>query len=373
MRTYKWRSPKNSEVKHGIDYVDNTGKRVRRIVASTRKGAEKILAKIRVELETGEYYDRKQKVDTTVGELIERYKVYFSGKDSYETECCHLAAIESHFKASTLISSISQEDVEVFQRIRENVPSRHGGKNNPEQKRTQSTVNRELECFRRLLNKAIDWRLLRDNPVDSKILFDEPKGKIFYLSVEEAGALLDAAEEEGRSRRRCKRNPHLYAIILTALETGARLSNILNLKWADIDFSKSNLYLPDTKPGTSLEVPMSSRLADAIKQIPQRLGSEFVFAKQDGAPYKRIDKSFHRAREKAGIPKEKTFHSLRHTFITHELDRGISIHIVAKICGQSTTYMTERYGHLIKGREHEAVDRLPEWRKEWRKESANVG
>lgn len=360
-------------MKYGIDYVNNTGKRVRSIVATTRKNAEKILAKIRVELETGEYYDRKQKVDTTIGELIERYKVFFSSKDSYETECFHLTAIESHFKSSTPISSISQEDVETFQRIRMNVPSRLGGKNNPERKRALSTVNREVQCLRRLLNKAINLKLLRKNPVRSDVLFDEPKGKISYLTAEQAGALLDAAEEEGRSTRRCKRNVHLYAIILTALETGLRLSNVLNLKWADLDFAKRNIHLPDTKAGTSLNVPMSSRLAEALDKIPRRLGSEFVFANQDGEAYKRIEKSFKRSREKAGIPKGVTFHTLRHTFITHTLDRGVPIHTVAHICGHSTTYMTEVYGHLIKGREHEAVERLPEWRKEWRQEGSDVG
>ncbi len=60
---------------------------------------------------------------------------------------------------------------------------------------------------------------------------------------------------------------------------------------------------------------------------------EYVFPNQAGEAYKRIEKSFDRAKKRAGIPKGFTFHDLRHTFITHALDRGVPILVVASIVG----------------------------------------
>ena len=48
--------------------------------------------------------------------------------------------------------------------------------------------------------------------------------------------------------------------------------------------------------------------------------------------------------------------------MSHALAQGVSIHVVARIVGHSTTRMTERYAHLIEGQEHDAVERLPEWK-----------
>ena len=362
MKIYCVVNPITKKRAYGVRYTDNTGKDIRRRVADTRKQAEQIAAQIQVELREGMYFDRRSIGNTTLGDLITQYKEDFKVKDSYRTECGHLAAIQNYFTKDRVISTITLEEVEGFRRARIAAPSRRGGTDDPTKRRSLSTVNRELECLRRLLNKAIDWKLLRDNPVDASLLFEEPKGKISYLTVEQAGALLDAAEAEGRSKRRCKRNIHLATIILVALETGMRLGNVLGLRWADVDFAKRYIHLEDTKPGTSLNVAMSARLADALAKVPRRLGSKYVFANQKGEAYKRIEKSFDRAKERAGIPASFTFHDLRHTFITHALDRGVPILVVARIVGHATTYMTERYAHLIEGREHEAVNALPEWR-----------
>jgi integrase len=352
---------RDGELSWGIDYYDAAGKRQRRIVADNEELASDIGAKIQLELREGVYFDRKATGRATLGEAIEVYKVHARGIDSFATELGHLRAIESFWPAGTLLSSIDEGSVEAFRDVRLDVPSKRGGKKNPSKKRSPSTINRELECLRRVLYFAIKKKMLRgENPVTAEVLSIEPKGKIMYLTHEEAAALVAAAREHASWRRRVKKNVHLPGIILTALYTGMRLTTVLNLRWADVDSHKRNLYLPDTKSGQSQNVPMAAILMEELKRIPRTLGSPYVFSKRDGEAFKRISKSFNHARARAGLPKSFTFHGLRHTFVTWSLAGGWPIHVVAKIVGHSTTRMTEIYGHLLPDAGHAVVDSLPD-------------
>jgi site-specific recombinase XerD len=57
------------------------------------------------------------------------------------------------------------------------------------------------------------------------------------------------------------------------------------------------------------------------------------------------------------------FHDLRHTFDTQMIDAGIDLYVIGKIVGHTNTTMTERYGHLVKGRDKETVEKLLDWEK----------
>jgi len=49
--------------------------------------------------------------------------------------------------------------------------------------------------------------------------------------------------------------------------------------------------------------------------------------------------------------------------ITHMIDAGIDLYVIGKIVGHTNATITERYGHLVKGRDQEAVEKLPDWEK----------
>ncbi len=72
--------------------------------------------------------------------------------------------------------------------------------------------------------------------------------------------------------------------------------------------------------------------------------------------------SHENACRRAGI-KACHFHDLRHTFVTRVIDAGIDMYVVGIIVGHSNATMTERYGHLAKGKDQEAVEKLPGWEK----------
>jgi len=98
------------------------------------------------------------------------------------------------------------------------------------QTRQPATVNRYLATLRHAFNIAVtDWEWANKNPLQ-RIMLTEARGRDRHLSDNEITALLDAA--------RSSAHPHLYAMVLIALTTGARRGEITGLRWGDVDLSK---------------------------------------------------------------------------------------------------------------------------------------
>ena len=86
-----------------------------------------------------------------------------------------------------------------------------------------------------MFNKAIAWNKLNGpNPVKGVKLFKE-QGRDRFLEKEEIPRLIEACVE------------YLKPIVITAIHTGMRKSEILNLRWRDVDFIRDTIYLTQTK------------------------------------------------------------------------------------------------------------------------------
>lgn len=356
MKTYKFIS-KEGKTSYGIDYHDAGGKRIRRIVADTKRQADEIGAAIQVELREGRYYDRKAEKEVTIDTVAELHLEAFKNRPSVSSEEALAAAVITHFKGR-MIGSITRADLDGFRNSRIELVRRTGRKASP------STVNHEVWMLKKLINRAVESGYLRQAPftIKKKDLVPAPKGRISYLELAEASSLLEAC-------RASKRSPLLYPIVLTALETGMRRGEILGLKWADVDLKLRKIYLgkcADTgasqvKDGDRRFVPISEKLARTFQGIIRILGNPYVFPGKDGEAMHDNRTGFEKALADAGITRNFHFHDLRHTFATWALVNGTPIEVLAKILGHSTTAMTEIYAHVLKGREQAAVECLPAW------------
>jgi len=109
--------------------------------------------------------------------------------------------------------------------------------------RSDISVNRELETFRTLLNKAVEWGWMEQNPFDrfkkpdgkSSLFYPENNDRIRYLTEDEIKKLLDVSP------------PHLQNIIKAAIFTGLRAGDILRLKWIQVDLGKGILVFNEQK------------------------------------------------------------------------------------------------------------------------------
>ena len=185
-------------------------------------------------------------------------------------------------------------------------------------------------CIKLAIN---EWGLMLDkNPVENvnKPSSNPPRER--RLSDEELGLLIKASSRT--------RNSNILPIVLFALETGMRRSEILGLEWQLIDFEKRVALLPKTKNGNSREVPLSTNALRILGKQKTKL-HPVPFPISDNA----FRLAWERLRERAGITNLK-FHDLRHEAISRLLEPGLNMAEVATISGHKDPKMLFRYTHL---------------------------
>jgi len=158
----------------------------------------------------------------------------------------------------------------------------------------------------------------------------------------------------------------LKAIILTGFLTGLRKSELLNLRWRNIDLKRCSIIVEskDTKnkkPKITYFDPMLTEVLEAIKIK----GGEYVFPSpiKKGKPLSDIRTAWHNALRRAGLDKQSegqekiVFHTLRHTFASHHMMQGTDPDTLKELGGwKSNEY--QRYAHLSPEHKEEAARRL---------------
>ena len=221
--------------------------------------------------------------------------------------------------------------------------------------RTSSTTNRYLAVLSKAFNVAVkEWAWLKDNPVLKITRPKENKPRERYLEKDEITLLLSEC-------RKCKKSPYLYAIVLFALATGARLGEIVNLKWDDIDFLRAAATFRDTKNGETRSVPLSKLISICLKEEYSRrlVPSRYVFPSKDGKKPADIRTGWNNVLKKTGLI-GVCFHSLRHTAASHLAQMGVSTLEIAAILGHKTLSMVKRYSHFSTSATAQAVNRMNE-------------
>ena len=315
-----------------IDYYAQ-GKRYREKVGSSRKLAEIVLKKRKVEIAENKFLDIKREQRVKFEDLTKLYLELHArpNKKTWHSDEDTIKVLNRHFLGKYL-HEITTMLVEKFkaERAKEVSPA---------------TVNRALACLKCMFNKAIEWGKAEHNPVKHVKLFKENNKRLRYLEKEEIVKLLSNC------------SAHLKPILIVALNTGMRKGEILNLKWHDIDFRRGITYLLDTKNGEKREVPMNKQVKSALIKVRKRPNSPYIFCNKNGKPYGDIKKSFFTALNKSDILKFR-FHDLRHTFASHLVMSGVDLNTVRELMGHKSLQMTLRYSHLSPDHKQRAVDIL---------------
>jgi len=312
-----------------IDYYAD-GRRYREAIGSNRKVAERALAKRRVEIAEGRFLDVKEQSATTFDEIAELFLTYSrSNKLSWERDERSVALLRGTFGGKRL-DQITPLDVEQYKNARRKLVG-------------PATVNKELACFKTMFSKAVIWGKAAANPVKKVTFFREPPGRVRFLSLEEIQRLLAEAAE------------HLKPILLVALHTGMRKSEILSLTWRDVDLRQRIIYVRTSKNGTAREVPMADPVYATLSRLVLDDGP--VFRHADGSRVVSIRTAFDRAVRRAKI-EEFSFHDLRHTFASYLVMNGVELVTVKELLGHKAIQMTLRYAHLSPLHKRSAVNTL---------------
>jgi len=211
---------------------------------------------------------------------------------------------------------------------------------------SNATINRYLSALKKIYNIAISNEMVTKSPCKNIKQLKEDNHKIRYLSTEEEKRLFTEIPER------------IKPIIITALHTGLRRSNILYLKWENIDFDFNYIEIlkQDNKGHKVIKIPISDTLLNVLNNIEKT--SEYVFVNpKTNKPYNNINKSFKNACQRAGL-KDFRFHDLRHTVATRLVEKGVDIRTVQEIMAHSSIVTTQRYMHPTPKRKIEAISIL---------------
>ena len=140
-------------------------------------------------------------------------------------------------------------------------------------------------------------------------------------------------------------SPSVIHALRVLLMTGARLQEVLTMKWEYVDFENGKIHLPDSKSGKKT-IWLSDRAKDYIDAIPHKRGNPYVFPGQrKGSRLINIQKPWRKLRAIAGLDNVR-IHDLRHTYASLAVSQNLSLPIVGKLLGHKSTKSTERYAHL---------------------------
>lgn len=216
-----------------------------------------------------------------------------------------------------------------------------------------ATVVRYLAALSHAFTLAVEeWHWIEDNPVLKVTKPKEPRGRVRFLSEDERERLLAAC--------RASTSPHLYPVVVLALSTGMRSSEIMGLTWDRVDLQRGRILLEETKNGERRVVPLVGHAADVLREHAKvrRLDTNGLWPSRVH-PEKPVDlrQPWVKALEVAQI-EDFRFHDLRHSAASYMLMNGASIAELAEVLGHKTLQMVKRYSHLPESHTRGIVERM---------------
>ena len=308
-------------------------KQIKRSTGTTNKKlAEKILAKFRVDIVEGRWFEKDMASQYTYEELIERFKREYMPSleptTSRRYKSC-LTHLNKFFTGMTL-NLITSDNLSTYFSNRRNEGA------------MPSTVNKERNLISKAFNLAIKpWKMAKVNPCNDVPREKENNEVIRWLTPEEEERLLE--ESQGYLSNQ------LPDIITLDLNTGMRQMETLSLNWRkNVDMTNKVISVYDTKNKESRSIPMNDVVYDILSKRSRVVSvSGLVFNTSEGTMIspRNLVREFYKVRKKAGIP-DFRFHDLRHTFATRLVQTGVDIYTVAKLLGHKDLKSTKRYAHL---------------------------
>lgn len=313
------------------DYYAN-GERIQESTGTANKReAEKYLALRISEVQRGVFV---KPVNTTLAELGERYIEYAKlHKRSWKRDEQMLAHLQEFFGPSKL-RDITPLRVEGYQRERVKAVC-------------PATSNREMALLKHMFNMAERWGQHQGtNPVRFVRFLPEDNLRFETLSESQEKALLLASP------------PYLREMIVFAINTGLRTSDILGLQWNEVDIEQKRLKKIVKKSERPLSLPLNEAALTVIEARSAVQHGAYVFYNpMTGDRFKDIKGAMVAAVKRAGLPKI-TWHMFRHTFASRLTRDGVDIVTVKELLGHSNVSTTMRYAHSNDDAKRRAVGRL---------------
>jgi integrase len=204
-----------------------------------------------------------------------------------------------------------------------------------------ATVEKTRVTMNRSFQLGAQWEVpgADRNPVRGVPRAKFSNARETYVDAEEAARLIAAAEGS--------RNKQLADIIRLLLLLGMRVSELLSMRWENVDTQKRELFIPTSKTGKSRRLPLPQAAVDVIDGLPRPTGAVYLFPnpRNPKRHLTTIKHAWQAAREAAGLETLR-IHDLRHSAASAWINNGVSLATVGKLLGHANLASTARYSHI---------------------------
>ena len=310
--------------------------------------AQKIERKKMSVRDENRHLDIRREINFRMSELVKRYRTHYGDK---KRSASREKSILDNIDAEMGLMFVREVDGVAVGRWYENLTTIRD--------LAPSTAVRHFNVMHHMMEKASKiWSKetgLDRNPADQIEVYRPDDSRDRFLSEEELGRLKQALDDK-RLRKGTKdlnkTAGRLRLIVLIAVSTGMRASEIFGLLWSDVFYSEGLLAVrAKLKGGKMRYVPMSPELASELRRYPVVINEDRILPPKPGAKSgrQRVEGSFEDLLKRARI-RDFRFHDLRHTFASWYRMNGGDLYELAKILGHANIKMTERYAKP--GRKH---------------------
>ena len=280
----------------------------------------------------------------TLAELAERYMTgHVAANCNAHTAGIYRGSLDNHILpalGAMPLASVGREEVAALH---------HRLRDRPR------AANRALAILAKMFSLAEDWGMAQegDNPCRGVRKYRERRRARFLAPGEyrRLGAVLAEAEAGGWA------SASAVAALRLLMLTGCRRSEILTLRWDDVDRAAGEFRLRDGKTGGRM-VPLTPTAEAVLAGIPRLPGDPWVIAgRAPGTRLVSLTAEWYRIRARAGLG-DVRIHDLRHSYATRALSSGESLTMIGRLLGHADIASTLRYAHLAQGAERESAARV---------------
>lgn len=215
---------------------------------------------------------------------------------------------------------------------------------------TKSGAALYYRTLKAAFSKAVIWNYLDDNPLKKIKAPKVPKSNPVFISETELNLILEKTT-----------NQNLKNIFTVAFYTGMRLAEILNMKSSWIDTQQNIITLKNsadftTKSKRERIIPLHTRIASIVIK-PTSNPNDFIFNRTIGKKFNEdyVSKQFKKSLRAAKLDDNIHFHSLRHSFASNLVQRGVNLYVVKELLGHEDIKTTQIYSHLTQSSLSNAV------------------
>ena len=281
-----------------------------------QKLAKKVYEKLKGEIAENRWFESLPGEEKTFREMMEKFLAEHASKKasckSYESYVRSL----NPFLGNHTLTDITPRVINEYKLKRRNDGVKPG------------SINRELAILKKAFNLALkEWEWVKENPASKVSMEEENNKRDRWLADDEEERLVEAC------------SPRLRELVIFALNTGMRLSEILALTWRGVDLFRKTITVFKSKNKEMRTLPMNQTIFEMLKSRAKikSIKTDLVFYNKNHAEIDKrfVSLSFHYTARKAKV-EDFRFHDLRHTFATRLVQSGKDLYKIQRLLGHKT-------------------------------------